>query len=639
MRTGDGSTSPLDLKSRPPAEHPGSAWRCVVGSSVTMAKRSSRANRPAQRRRSSPPSRITPSRETPLQHEHSWRWLAVVPGVLAVIVYLGVLHNPFVYDDWATIIDDRAIRSIDWHLLTASRRPVVYLSYALNYAFSTLEPLSYHITGVFIHVVNVLLLFRLTGVAYHDAEVRAGRVVSPAAIRSAQFLSAALFGVHPVLTEAVGYTSARSGLLCTTFILMSVLAMHTAATPGRGRWVAAALGFYALGLGTKETAAMLPFIYASYDYWVLPSSPEARRQRLWRLHAPLLGLTSLAAALRFYSYMRYEGGFARPAWQQLLTQITCFWRYVGLFVAPVSQSVVHSVTPVTNPFDATAWLAVGAMAAACVFAFRVRRKAPLVTFGTAWFLLLWLPSSLVSLLEHMAEHRVYEASVGFFLVCGVAGARLQQAGSARGLPTLAFATGAGLLLAVLGATTVARNQIWNDPVTLWEDAVRKAPDVWAPHYALGDELRGRGDCPRAVIEYRAAIDIRPSEPRAYENLGICLASLHRFDEAQQAFGGALAIQPNSAVAHNNLGVLAFSQGRVEEARSRFYEALALDPDNISGRQHLVTLMGQTRDRPDEMARLCADLRRLAPEKPLPSGCNPASDGLGNDGRASGRGVE
>jgi tetratricopeptide (TPR) repeat protein len=336
--------------------------------------------------------------------------------------------------------------------------------------------------------------------------------------------------------------------------------------------------------------------------------------------------------VRIYSYMRLEGGFARPMWQQLMTQAMCFWRYLALFFTPASQSVVHSVTPVTTLLDPVAWSAVIALAALCALVFRARRAAPLLAFGVAWFILLLLPSSLVSLLEHMAEHRAYEASMGFFLVCAFAGGRLQQLCQARHLPSFALPAGQGLLLASLGAATVARNRVWSEPISLWQDAARKAPNVYAPHYALGDEYSKQGDCERAIIEYRAAIDLQPQERAAYSNLGICLAELGRQGEAQRVFNTALDVAPTDPLAHVNLGVFASSQGRFDEARARFNEALALDPDNIAARQDLVQLMGHTRGDPAEIERLCEDLRRLAPDTPAPPTCKRLRDRFGHDGR-------
>src|SRR5207247_10562788 len=83
-----------------------------------------------------------------------------VAALLAGLVYLNALHNPFVYDDYHTVVENRSIdrladvRAIVLHDVT---RPVVNLSYAIDRALWGATPVGFHVTNLLLHMLNVIL--------------------------------------------------------------------------------------------------------------------------------------------------------------------------------------------------------------------------------------------------------------------------------------------------------------------------------------------------------------------------------------------------------------------------------------------------------------------------------------------------
>ena len=232
---------------------------------------------------------------------------AAIPALLAVLVYLNALHNPFVYDDYRTVVNNGSIVSLrDWRsvVLHDATRPVVNTSLAIDRRVWGPDPFGFHLTSVLLHAVNVLLVFVLLRAAMRDhmrargvRHVGAARRSDPLVLVAA-FAAAALLAVHPMMTEAVGYISERSEVLCTTFFLTAFLLARRWMTGGGAVWWIAATLVWLIAIATKETAAMLPVLVLLYDRLILAGDPAAHRRRLLRLQLPWLTAAGLAAAAR-----------------------------------------------------------------------------------------------------------------------------------------------------------------------------------------------------------------------------------------------------------------------------------------------------------------------------------------------------
>src|SRR6266852_6324738 len=124
-------------------------------------------------------------------------------ALVAGLVYVNALRNPFVYDDYHTVVENRSIehvsdlRAIVLHDVT---RPLVNISYAIDRALRGATPIGFHVTNVLLHMLNVMLLFTLSRRLTDDRD--RGVLVA--------FAAAVLFATHPMMTEAVGYITGRS---------------------------------------------------------------------------------------------------------------------------------------------------------------------------------------------------------------------------------------------------------------------------------------------------------------------------------------------------------------------------------------------------------------------------------------------
>jgi Flp pilus assembly protein TadD len=551
-------------------------------------------------------------------------WPGVWPGALAALlaaaVYLNALDNPFVYDDRDTVVANPSLvdlSNVRFVLVYSPFRPIVNVSYAIDRALWGTNPFGFHLTNVAFHALTVVLLYAFTTAALSDAQARsAAREDEGASRRWWAFSVAAVFAVHPLMSEAVGYVSGRSEILCGIFVLGALLVARVALLRGGPAWIAVG-GLWLLALLSKEVALSFPVVMLAYDWLLLPDSAVRRRQRVWRLYLPCAAAV-LAAA--FYRLSRASGPMDTDApLVNLWTQAIVIWRYVALTLVPAGQSIMHSVHRVTSLADPKALFAVVALCGVLVAAVLIRRTRPLLSFGVFWFLAILAPSSsVIALREGMAEHRAYLAGAGLLLaLSSIVRALLFRS---RWRPGSAYAATLAVLLAVLGALTMARNEVWGDPVRLWTEATIHASGMWEPHYALADVLRDSGDCESAIREYQTVVTMQPRHRDGYTNLGICLARIGRLAEAESALRRALEIDPTFPRGYTNLGALALTMGEHAAARDAYRQAIALEPQNVLARMQLARLYEAVFADFHAAARMCGEVRALAPSTPGVSEC-------------------
>jgi Flp pilus assembly protein TadD len=221
----------------------------------------------------------------------------------------------------------------------------------------------------------------------------------------------------------------------------------------------------------------------------------------------------------------------------------------------------------------------------------------------------------------MAEHRVYLASCGLFLMAGTAIAWLSNRyASRRGFAAPIFRAVLGIGVLVLCGRTVVRNAVWANPIGLWAEAVELAPDHWLPHLRLGEVLYNNGRVDEAVAEYKTAIRLRPVEQFAYQKLALAYAESGRLDEARATFEALEARLPESPIAANGLGIVTLMAGDSDRARSYFLQAMSLDAGNVPARQSLAMMAERDPANPAEALRLCEEIYRLAPRTPGNDDC-------------------
>jgi len=508
----------------------------------------------------------------------------LIAAAVAAVVYLPSVANGFLYDDQGVILDNRAIRHLGAprDLLRADpSRPLLTLTWALNYAVSGLAPWSYHLVNVAVHAGNAALLASL----FAWMALRSGR--RPEVARPAALFAACLFAATPMAAETVAYVSSRSTALAALFMLASLRVAVSVLERFRLAALGAALGFFALGLATKEEAAATPLLLLLLDYFFVSGGRAAGLRQRLSVHGPFLLLPVLGLAAR---------RAATGAWlpvpiigraQYAVTQWAAYPLYLLRAILPVDPAFYRAHPPAPWPPDAATVLGCAVTLALVVGAWVWRRRAVFMeaAFAVAWLLACLLPSSsIVPLKEMVVDHRAYLGGAGVLYAVAVL---VYRPGRGPGLAAL-------VALFALGSLRYER--ILGDPARAWEEAVARAPRSAEAQRALGEAYGQRGD-PRAEEALRKATALDSGDARGWTNLGAFYAERGRLPEAAEAMGRAAAASPRDARIRDNLGMILQALGREDEAAREFEAALLAGPALAQPRINLAALLIKRGDRP------------------------------------------
>ncbi len=516
-------------------------------------------------------------------------WFALLVLVAAVLaVYANSLRCPFVFDDHNDIIDNPSIRHL-WPLgdvfLAPSAsgaglqsRPVVNLSFALDYALGGLNTLPFHVTNLAIHVLAGLALLGVVRrtLLLPRLRDRFGRASTALALAVAL-----LWALHPLQTESVTYIVQRYESMMGLFYLLALygLIRCSDSTHPYG-WGAVTVAAALLALGSKEVAVSLPIMLLLYDRVLLSSSFWETWRRRWAVYLGLLAVWAAFAWLQLHVGPRPWAGYAvRLSWfEYACSQPGVILHYLRLVFWPHPLILDYGWPPARTVGDILPGATVVAgLLAATGYAFC---RWPAWGLLGAWFFLILAPTTSVMPLADLAfEHRMYLplAAVAAAVVLGIYAFSEALAYSARGRAALhgCMLASVGFALAIL---TWQRNNDYRDPLLIWQGVVAQRPNNPHAHNNLGIELAGRGQVDEANAHYRMALEIRPGFAKARSNLGLALAGRGQVDEAIAHYRRALEIEPDDVAAHTNLGNALAGRGQVDEAIAHYRKALEIKPD-------------------------------------------------------------
>lgn len=144
--------------------------------------------------------------------------------------------------------------------------------------------------------------------------------------------------------------------------------------------------------------------------------------------------------------------------------------------------------------------------------------------------------------------------------------------------------------------------------------MEEVSDLWN---FLGLGQRQRGFVELAEASLRRAVELDPTSPAAYSNLGNALKDRGKFDEAIEAHRTSFKLNPADPRPLNNLGTLFESLGDLDKAEQNFLKAVELDPDYATAEYNLAGVDLRRKNFKDGWRRRECRWRRVDAEQELP----------------------
>lgn len=532
----------------------------------------------------------------PFKDIHSnLRWLfASYPFILAVcivIAYSNTFSAPFIFDD-RNIIENSSIRnlfSLNKILAPTSEtgiagRPVINFTLALNYAVSGVNPWSYHLLNILIHLSSSLCLFGILRRTCQSNRLkeRFGDVATPMA-----FACSLLWALHPLQTQAVTYTIQRCeslmGLCC---LMIFYCAIRGWQSINMHRWHLMAVLSFVLGVGTKEVIVVAPFLLLLYDNIFFHTNCRDVLKKSSLLY------TGLAIGLMCLGLLVGRGGTA-SSFRQINYSIYDYWitqpevifHYLRLVFWPAGLSIDYG-WPIAKIKEAWPYLVI--MIVLLIGSLLTLWKKQPLGFAAAWFFSVLAPTSVIPLSDIAFDHRMYLSSIAIIVIAVIViyhflDSLITKLIKNTKLRKLVFkrATFVFIIFSALalGITTYARNLDYSSEVSIWTDAVQKYPDNSRARGNLGIALLAGKDCVGAMHHLAEAIRIQPESANAHTALGISMIDCGKIDDAIIFFRNVLKKWPDYGPALRSLADALLHKGDYNESISFYKKALRIEPNN------------------------------------------------------------
>jgi tetratricopeptide (TPR) repeat protein len=521
------------------------------------------------------------------------------------------LNGYFIFDD-LSLPFCQPIRhtSLSAWISHAGVRPVLILTYWLNYKISGDNPFSYHFVNLVIHFVNSALVFLVLLRILR----RAGWIGRKSQVASA--IGALAFAIHPIQTESVSYVAGRSESLAALFLLLAYVVFLYRRKEAISWWEAVlVLVLFGAGVKTKENAvALAPILILTDLFW-----PEAFSLRglgrNWRLYCLMIP-GALFAAVAVFRLLASAGtaGFSVATfkwYQYAFTEARAIFTYIRMAIWPSALSLDHDFATSYTVLEhgAVYWMIL--LAALVAMSIVLRRRYPLLCFGLLTFLIWLAPtSSVVPLDDALVDRRMYLPLIGLILIGCELGMRVK-------LPAAACVASLCIAGITLGALCYNRNRLWGDPQKLIEMAAdnavhnprpllnfaeilieknecaatrpylvraeRRLPNNYYVNVAWGRTLACLGDFDHAVNRFETAAMLKPTS-QVYQWLGLAYAEIGRPEAAGAALRRGVELDPQSGAAHGSLALWFEKNHDLANAEKEYRTAAALDRDDSWAQQ-------------------------------------------------------
>jgi tetratricopeptide (TPR) repeat protein len=510
------------------------------------------------------------------------KWtLFVCPALILITlaVYYQVYRFKFVNIDDPVYVSENSniqvgitLKAIKWAFTTGFAEfwhPLTWLSLMLDCQLFGSGPAGFHLTNLFFHVANTLLLFfvlkQMTNAIWQSAFV------------------AALFALHPLHVESVAWIAERKDVLSTFFWLLAMLAyVRYVKQPSAARYLLTLL-IFAFGLMAKPMLVTLPFVFLLLDFWPLYRIKHFDRRVIYRLVLEKIPFIVLSIASSFIAFLAQQDSSSISSFVALPSlkfrignALISYVKYIEKMFWPGRLSVFYP-HPGENVSVLYAVISAAVLLAVTILVIRFAKNHRYLVTGWFWYLGTLVPViGIIQVGNHaMADRYTYITLTGLFIIIAW---HLPQLLSKWTHRKIALGLSMVLALTTLGMCAHRQVSFWNNSFTLFSHALEVTQNNYIAYYNLGFAYSNLGRWQDAIDAYKQAIRIKPNYTEAHTSLGFAYGNLGRGIESIEAYKQAIKIKPGFAEAHYNLGLAYGKLGSYQKQIEAYKQAVRIKPD-------------------------------------------------------------
>ena len=507
--------------------------------------------------------------------------------IATIVVYSNSLGNDFIVDDFLFIVDWPLIQGWgNWgdffgaHNQPAGEEgvysPLKTCFHALNYNLWGLNVFWHHLAGLIIHLVGTIFAYKIA------LRLTSGVIVS--------LLCGLFFGIHPVHVEAI---TPPTGSIDTSGVVWFFISFYfyTKVHEARKGWdknYFFSVVFALFAIFTHELVITLPLFLLFYELCF--NRKKLRYGELILKTLPFFIFSFIYAVLK----ITLTGSLARGKYLYdsfyltMLVVIKALAKYVLILFYPSVLTSNHEISKgifsvnweyfdkaevlAQSIFDVQVIFSLLFTALIILFAVKMWRKKPVVSFCIGWFYISLLPVlNFIPTECYFTERYLYPGSLGFCLALALLLSYLYGKKIFRFVSIILFV----FFITFFSAKTLMRNAQLKNELTLYQAEVKANPRHPIMHRTLGVMYLRNNQPKKALYHLERVIELSPKDPDAFFALAESYMSLNNFTLALKNYKIAIDHDPEFAESYYNLAGLYAFIGKIDDAEASLAKAIEL----------------------------------------------------------------
>jgi tetratricopeptide (TPR) repeat protein len=518
-----------------------------------------------------------------------WKQLFILSFCTLVIYGITVTYDFVNYDDYYLVSQNESflknpgniIASFSTSAFTSWRqesiyyRPILLISYILDYQIWKLNPAGYHATNIILHLITVAFIFFLFNSLSKQMWLA--------------LIAALFFAVHPVNVESVAWIAGRNDILLALFIILMIYwyHLHYEIEEKSSRHFVLSVIAFTFALFTKESAAFYIALVPLYELTIRNESlrilfTKKKLKKFVLFLTPLIIYLLIRIAL-FGKMIGAEEIYGKlPILSRIQLLPAILSENIKLLISPVNLSVEHPLDQLLwfeSPWNIIAFIVTITLLILFIISLRAKN---VFSFALLWLGVGLLPSlNIIPLAVPILEHRLYTPMVGYSFVLAML---ISSINIGKNLLTARIA--AIVLIIVFAISSFMQVSAWKNSESLWLNAIEKAPTASRSYFNLAGYYFDKQEYDRSINLINKYIELKPEDFLGYSKLRQTYYISGKIPEAVSVCRTLISMEPENENRYIELAALFEQMNLPDSAIITYLQALTKDTSLYRIHEHL-----------------------------------------------------